>query len=343
MNVMKPIYVLLVVLFIFIVVAPYGGAIRQPEQDIDTEKYGDEGDIIPFSVFIENDNAYPVDIKANIIEMNWYSNFEQDEVFIVRPYQIIEFIIYIHIPSNPDVNSSTTYIVFSERASTGGNNDYEVSEVDEYLQAHLNILKSVSTTPTEIVESNSQIFLLMFIVSAFSLRLWQGRKYYLLAPFYMNIPKEKLLNHENREKISNFLATSNGSNLSEISVGTGINIQTLRHHMKLFEQSNVVLKKDKRFFIKKDGSEVFDTEIMSPVLQRLFDLIRNSEDGITVSGLLEKTGRSKPWIGNRINDLLTLDIVEIVKVGRYKYIYPKGSGPTPNSIAMNSNFTSMAG
>ena len=179
------------------------------------------------------------------------------------------------------------------------------------------------------MKNNSFLLSVITFTSVVFGYLWYGRKYYFLAPFYMTIPKERLLDHENREKISHFLTEYNGSKLSEISQGTGIHLQTLRHHMRLFEQSNLVLKKDKRFFIKKQGSEVFDTEVLSPVLQRLFEIIRGN-DGISIMKLGENTKRSKPWIGNRINDLLVLDLIEIVPIGRFKYIYPKGKSPESN-------------
>ena len=235
------------------------------------------------------------------------------------------------IPTNPNLEKSNTLLAFSERIhNIAGELIPLTAPEEDAINAHLITIHNEDSNDVSlktVLVNNTFLILLLCLCSLSLGYLWHGRKYFFLAPFYMNIPKEKLLDHLNREKISGYLSEYNGSNLSEISYGTGINIQTLRHHMRLFEQSNLVLKKNKRFFIKKSESEIFDTEILSPVLQRVFEIIREG-DKITVSKLIERTKRSKPWIGNRLHDLLLLDVIEIVKVGRFKYIYPKGQTPT---------------
>jgi len=297
--------------------------------DNDTSNEGKRGEVITYLLSIKNDNLYPVDVKLKIDNTTWEAEILEDEKENVQPNDYANFTLFVTIPFRSEILIGITNVSYWEKRNSTVfdeylplNNDYHM-EYAERIETKL-IEEDETTNLSETLKNNYVFLPIIFIFAIFSSYLWHGRKYFFLAPFYMNIPKEKLLNNENREKISRYLTEYNGSNLSEISHGTNINIQTLRHHMKLFEQSNVVLRKEKRFFIKKPGSEVFDTEILSPVMQRVFDIIRTRE-GISVTQLVEETGRSKPWIGNRLYDLQALDLVEIVKVGRFKYIYPKGS------------------
>ncbi|MCK4615117.1 MAG: helix-turn-helix transcriptional regulator, partial [Thermoplasmata archaeon] len=224
------------------------------------------------------------------------------------------------IPEEPEKKESKTVIYFYERRSLMGVNDYK----ENCFVNLTTTLPKEESTFKEVVEENSGLMGLLIIIGLLLSYLWNARHYYFLVPFYTNIPEDKLLNHEKRGKIADFLHENNGSTLTKISEGTGINKQTLRHHMRLFAQSDVVLKKDKRFFIREKDRHVFDTEILSPVLQRVLEVIMENE-GITVTQLKEATGRSKPWVGKRLRELLVFDLIEIVQPGRYKHIYLKSS------------------
>lgn len=311
-------------------------------------KSGDAGEVVKYEYWVQNDHDYSIDILLKIEHSEWKVEIIKEEIKDVPRKAEVSFEILITIPQHPDSNQSITKLAFWEKESIADGDDFLPISPTEYkrqwgFNLTTNLKQSTDIISTsEIVANNSLLFSLILLLSASLGYVWHGRKYFFLAPFYMNIPKEKLLDNENREKISHYLSQYNGSNLSEISHGTGIHVQTLRHHMRLFEQSNLVLKKEKRFFMRKPGSDVFDTEILSPILQRVFGIIREN-DGISVSQLIGDTKRSKPWIGNRLNDLLTLDLIEIVKVGRFKYIYPKGQSPQADQSRFSQNTQPMVG
>lgn len=302
--------------------------------DNDTTKSGYPGESVTYFYEAVNDNDYTVDLKAVIEDETWDVIVIPSSLDDVEPGQRVTFQIIVYIPIDPIEDYSLSKVSFWEKVSLYTIDDISPIKNQEYSRETVPTfttslkIEDIEFTPSSFA-SNNPYFIGILIFSSLSFGyIWYGRKYFFLAPLYMNIPKEKLLDNANRDRISQYLSQYNGSNLSEISQGTGINIQTLRHHMRLFEQSNIVLKKEKRFFIRKNGSEIFDTEILSPVLQRVFEVIRDG-NGITVSELVNATNRSKPWIGNRLHDLLTFNLIEIHKLGRYKYIYPKGQSPDP--------------
>ena len=288
------------IIILALVFNPTATALQQMANE--NEKSGDCDEEVVYKYWVKNDNDYSVDIFVEIIDFDWEVVVDENETKNVPRKTEVTFTFTVFIAECPDSNQSITKIRFWEKEhipiiddySPIFTNDYEW-QFDDNLTTHYST-ESDAFTPSGVIKSNS--FLLSILASSSLIfgYLWYGRKYYFLTPFYMTIPKEKLLDHENREKISQYLTVNNGSNLSEISQGTDIHLQTLRHHMHLFEQSNLVLKKDKRFFIRKPGSDVFDTEILSPVLQRFFEIIRGN-DGITMTKLVENTKRSKPWIG----------------------------------------------
>ena len=327
---MKKFSIIFFIILVALVFNPTASALQQIEND--NEKTGDVGKEVVYKYVVKNDKDYSVDILVEIIDYDWEVVVDENEKKNVPRKTEATFTFTVFIPECPESVLSTTLIRFSEKEHKPIIDDYSPILSNNYQwQFDDNLITHHSTesdafTPSEAIISNSFLLPILAFSSLIFGYLWYGRKYYFLTPFYMTIPKEKLLDHENREKISQYLTVNNGSNLSEISQGTGIHLQTLRHHMHLFEQSNLVLKKDKRFFIRKPGSDVFDTEILSPVLQRVFEIIRDN-DGITMTKLVENTKRSKPWIGNRINDLLVLNLIEIVTIGRFKYIYPLGQSP----------------
>lgn len=300
----------------------------------DTNLSGCEGDTVNYIVRVENDERVSVDIQLREELSEWEVKIYDFERTEVESGEIEEFIVDVKIPTNPENKECVSKLRFYQKYSYFGLN------YSEDLQHEL------TTSVQEEEKSNTLSLILISSISLFFIGalgyLWYGRKYFLLAPLYTNIPKEKLLDHENRKIISNFLSENNGSRLSEISNGTGIHLQTLRHHMKLFEQSNFVTRKEMRYFIRKPGSDVIDTDVLSPVLQRLIEIIQSS-DGVSISQIVEETNRSKPWIGNRIHDLLVLDLIEIVSVGRFKYIYPKGQGPIDSDYSRSPISQSLAG
>lgn len=312
-------------------------ALELLDDQSEISKSGDPGEEVIHHYFVKNDNTYSVDIRAEISDGNWNAHIKQDEYFDVPANHIVEFEILVRIPFHPTESNTTTLMDFYEReniviVSEISKSEYRLAGDDE-IYTTIEEIHDKNSFSQKITEE-SPSYIRVFIISILFTYIWYGRKFFFLSSLYTNIPKDKLLDNKNRGKISAYLSDNNGSNLSEISQGTGIHLQTLRHYMKLFEQSNLVLKKDKRFYIRNSGSDIFDTDILSPVLQRVFEIIKES-DGITISDLIETTNRSKPWIGNRLHDLLTLDIIEIRTVGRFKYIYPKGSGPQ-YKLAQNS-------
>lgn len=332
-------------LFVLLLCLPLSSGLRLIDDGEDRLKYGDYGDEVTYHIIVRNDNPTPKDIFASVGDHTWNVTIVEDEYLNVARNEDVVFTVIVEIPDETDLVAVETHIHIFDRdhmlfLSEQTHEGYQ-HRIREKLFTAISKQQNNPSAPKEMVANNPFIILFVGVILA-SGYVWYGRKYFFLAPLYMNIPKERLLNHESREKIFHYLSIYNGSNLSEISQGTGINIQTLRHHLKLFEHYNFVMKKEKRFFIKKPGTEVFDTKILPPVLQRVFNIILDG-DGITVSNIVSTTKRSKPWIGNRIHELLTLDLIDIQKVGNYKYIYPKGMAPNSHSPKSDENIHPMIG
>lgn len=330
---------IIAVLFILLLFCPHSSGLRLIDDGEDRVKYGDYGDEITYHIIVKNDSPNSKDIIASIGDHTWNVSITEDEYLNVAENENVAFEVIVEIPNETDELISETYVHIWERdhipiVSDFSNEGYEHSIRVELTTGIIEKENNPSSL-NEIVDNNPLMIVLVGLILLTGY-LWHGRKYYFLTPLYMHIPKEKLLDQENREKISRYLLMYNGSNLSQISQGTGINASTLRHHMRLFAQSNVVLKKDKRFFIREPDKKGFDTKILSPGLQRVFTIIQNV-DGITMSNLASTIKRSKPWIGNRIHELLALDYIEIQKAGRFKHIYPKGLAPNSQSSKSHEN------
>ena len=287
--------------------------------------YGHPKEEILYTIVIYNDKEYIVDFSIEVRSFNWQTTILSEKFLRVMPNEEVVIKATVQIPSNPLYSESTSIIRIIENPHLIFENVI-FKPLDNYY--HISIITTLATESDtnnliNDISSSLLIYPFLLVLGFSSTYLWHGRKYFFFSTLYMNIPKEKIFDSQKREMISSYLNENNGSNLSQISNGTGIHLQTLRHHMKLFEQSEIVLRKDKKYFLKRPGSNVFDTEILSPVLQRLFEIIQD-KNGITHSELIEVTNRSKPWIGNRIHELLQLDLIEIEERGRYKYIHPKG-------------------
>lgn len=304
------------------------GGIQECENNITNQSGFPESEVI-YHLSFYNDKDYIVNYEAQLVNSIWDSTLIPEKIAEVWPNEEVIFQIIVVIPSQPSEDFCYTIIQINESPYLYNDHKYDIPIINRY-DTNLSIPLKTDLTYNEINEDLHLIifnnFFLFSIIPVFivsSAYIWHGRKYFFFSTLYMNIPKEKIFDSQKREMISSYLNENNGSNLSQISNGTGIHLQTLRHHMKLFEQSEIVLRKDKKYFLKRPGSNVFDTEILSPVLQRLFEIIQD-KNGITHSELIEVTNRSKPWIGNRIHELLQLDLIEIEERGRYKYIHPKG-------------------
>ena len=341
---MKKIAAISVILFIILLSFPLSRGLELISDD--RLKYGDYGQEIRYYLEVRNNENNPKDIYASIGDHSWNASITVDEFLNVPANENVTFEVIVEIPHETDLLTSETQIHFfdrdhvpilSEHSDEGYTHRISEKLYTEIIEKHVN-----PSSPKEAVMNNPVITIILVALILLPGYVWHGRKYFFFEPLYMKIPKEKLLDHEKREKISHYLSMYNGSNLTEISQGTGINIQTLRHHMRLFEQSNFVIQKEKQFFIKNAESEVFDTAILSPALQRVLTIIKNV-DGITVLDLVSTTKRSKPWIGNRIHELLLLDLIEIQKVGRFKHIYPKGFVPNSDDPKSQEDYHPMKG
>jgi len=322
---MKKIFPVLWASFIIflLVIAGTASAIK-PEYKQELSKSGNPGSRVVYTIDIKNDHDYPVDIKAKIINSDWNASIKKAEFHNVMRNKIVRFRFFVDIPKNPDSNQSLTTINLYERPSMGGVNDYS-------RQFHINLTTSIkeknSATPAEILMEQTGLLFLFAIMSLIFGYFWRARHYYLLGtPLYSRIMDNRILDKESRKKIFDFLQGNNGSTLKEISEGTQINYWNARSDMEHLLKHNFVLKKDRRYFVKSEGSFVFDTSILSPVYQRLIEIIE--ENGRTTMKELQKqTGRSRPWLGKKMKELMEWDLIQIDQIGKFRYVSLKGREP----------------
>jgi predicted transcriptional regulator len=147
-----------------------------------------------------------------------------------------------------------------------------------------------------------------------------------VAAIYSKIKKDKLLDHQTRQEIVDYLRENPGAYYSQIRKDLGLAHGVLTHHINMLEQQELLFSRQdrsyRRFYL--DGM-YRKGPIVVGKQKEVLDIIRRIP-GLSQSEIGRKLGMGRMIVSYHINALEDLGLVEKRSSGRENLVYPANGG-----------------
>jgi len=168
--------------------------------------------------------------------------------------------------------------------------------------------------------ATSLCFLFLFLVGVIVVVL-------LMIGFYTKLRRDRLLDHETRERIVEYLRVNPGAHYSAMAKDLELPHGVLTHHINMLETQEMVFSKQdrsyRRFFL--DGMSR-QGPLVTGLKREVLRAIRKNP-GSTQAEIARYLEMSRMKASYHINSLEELGLVERIERGREKLVYPKGPEP----------------
>jgi predicted transcriptional regulator len=158
------------------------------------------------------------------------------------------------------------------------------------------------------------IFVFILIVGTIVLMVGMG--------IYTKIRKDKIMDHETRVQIVDYLKKNPGAYYSQIRKDLGLAHGVLTHHINMLEQQEVIFSKQdrsyRRFYL--DGMYAKGPIVVGKQ-KEVLDMVRR-HPGLSQSEIGRKLGLGRMIVSYHINQLEQLALIIKEKHGRENLIHP---------------------
>ena len=163
---------------------------------------------------------------------------------------------------------------------------------------------------------------------------------FIVIAFYTKIKKDRLLEHETRQRIMGHIRDHPGTYYSEIRKDLDLAHGVLTHHLNMLETQEMIFSKQDRQFRRFYVEGMHSKGPMVTGSQKIvLDAIRRNP-GLSQSGIARMLGVSRMVVSYHVSSLEKLGLVDGIREGRESLIYPVS---IDEGMGLESNVTGRMG
>jgi predicted transcriptional regulator len=140
--------------------------------------------------------------------------------------------------------------------------------------------------------------------------------------FYTKLKKERLLDHETRQRIMDHIRDHPGTYYSEIRKDLDLAHGVLTHHLNMLETQELIFSKQDRQFRRFYVEGMHSNGPMVTGSQKLVLEAIRKNPGLSQSDIARMLGVSRMVVSYHVSSLERLGLVEGHKEGRESHLYP---------------------
>jgi predicted transcriptional regulator len=168
----------------------------------------------------------------------------------------------------------------------------------------------------------------------------------MIVGFYSKIRKDRLLEHETRQRIMDFIKDNPGTYYSQIRKELDLAHGVVTHHINMLESQELVFSKQDRQFRRFYADGLYkDTPMVTGTQKKVLDEIRRYP-GLSQKQISEHLDLYPMMVSYHVGQLETLGLVEKKKKGRRNLLYahskPKKDGDAEEGTFIRGPFEGPA-
>ncbi|MCU0799437.1 MAG: winged helix-turn-helix transcriptional regulator [Candidatus Thermoplasmatota archaeon] len=145
---------------------------------------------------------------------------------------------------------------------------------------------------------------------------------FVVIAFYTKLKKEKLLEHETRQRIIDHIRQNPGTYYTEIQKNLGLAHGVLTHHLNMLETQELIFSKQDRQFRRFYVEGMHSNGPMVTGSQKLILEAIRKNPGLSQSDVARMLSVSRMVVSYHVSGLEKLGLVEGHKEGRESLLYP---------------------
>jgi len=145
---------------------------------------------------------------------------------------------------------------------------------------------------------------------------------FIVIAFYTKLKKEKLLEHETRQRIIDHIRQNPGTYYTEIQKDLGLAHGVLTHHLNMLETQELIFSKQDRQFRRFYVEGMHSNGPMVTGSQKLILEAIRKNPGLSQSDIARMLSVSRMVVSYHVSSLEKLGLVEGHKEGRESLLYP---------------------
>jgi DNA-binding transcriptional ArsR family regulator len=183
--------------------------------------------------------------------------------------------------------------------------------------------------PAKEESDGSAVFGVMFIFIAIGMII----VFLIIFGIYSKIKRDKLMDHETRKRIVEYIRENPGAYYTQIVAGLDLPHGVLTHHINMLETQEVIFSKQdrqyRRFYIDgmyKTGPLILGTQ------KAVLDEIRK-HPGYSQSRIARKLDLSRMVVSYHVNELERMSMISVSRDGRETQLFPANVPDAGEGIA----------
>lgn len=151
----------------------------------------------------------------------------------------------------------------------------------------------------------------------------------IVIAFYSKIRKDRIMDHETRQKIVDYLRDHPGAHYSAVMKDLDLAHGVLTHHLNILETQEIIFSKQdrqyRRFYLDGMASQ---GPMLEGTQKRVMDAIRR-KPGSSQAEIARYLDMGRMMVSYHVGELENLGMVRKIKEGRENRIYPGSVGAGP--------------
>jgi len=278
------------------------------------EKTVEPGKEAVFKAVLINENSFPVFIHIEVLPLKkgWNTDVSKNDFFLEANSRET-VLITLRAPIDAENGTTASALVL---VNAGKEPDKSESANERIINAVVFVSKRSGFISAAMATSTSLILLSILAYLAST----DAGKYstsFFAAPLYSRIHRNKILEHETREEIYNYIKMNPGVNFTRIKEEFNLTNGTLLHHLRTLHRERFIKSCRtglyRRFY--PWGMKIEMAKTLTGQQKVIFKLIRKYE-GISQTDIARELNTTRQSVNHHIKALEEMNLIRLKKMGR---------------------------